>query len=193
MSTRLYIRWIGHRETHRSRALASIITAVVLTLLLLWLCTETVLALTGNSALVASPDQLGQWLAGLPATTLPAGLVAAGGGLVLAGLIYLVLALRPGHRSRHILASDRTAVVVDDDVIAAAVSRRARTAAGLAPEQVSTTIGTRTVDVLIYPSSGTEADAAAAEAAVRDEIARYGIPTPPRIKVRTSTKGALGI
>ncbi|MFM9430791.1 DUF6286 domain-containing protein [Pseudarthrobacter sp. So.54] len=193
MSTQLYIRRIARRETNRSRALASIITAVALILVLLWLGTEAVLALTGNPALLVSPDQVGQWLAGLATATLPAGLIAAGIGLVLAGLFYLVLALRAGHRSRHVLASDRAAVVVDDEVIAAAVSRQARTASGLAPEQVSTTIGKRTVEVLIHPSSGNTADVAAADAAVRDEIDRYGLSAPPRIKVRTSTKGALGV
>lgn len=193
MSTPLHIRRIGRREIHRSRALTSIITAVLLILLLLWLGTETVLALTGKSPLLASPDQVGQWLVHLATATIPAGLIAAGLGLVLAGLFYVLLALRSGHRSRHILASDRAAVVVDDDVIAAGVSRRARTASGLAPEQVTTTIGKRTVDVLIHPSSGTTIDTADAEAAVRDEIERYGLSAPPRIKVRTSTKGALGI
>ncbi|MHA7222971.1 DUF6286 domain-containing protein [Arthrobacter sp. RHLT1-20] len=193
MSTELQVRRIARRETHRSRALASIIAASAVILLLLWLSAETVLSVTGSRALLASPEQIGQWMGNLAANTIPAGLVAAGVGLVLVGLIYLVLALRAGRRPRHVLASNRTAVVVDDEVIAAAVSRRARNAAGLAPEQVSTTIGKRTVDVLIHRSSGTTADTKAAEAAVREEISRYGLAAAPRITVRTSTKGALGI
>lgn len=193
MSADLLIRRIIRRETNRSRALVSIITAAALLVLLLWLCTETVLALTGNAALLASPAQTGHWLTGLPRTTLPGGLIAAGLGLVLLGLLYLALAVRPGRRSRHALASDRAAVVVDDDVIAAAISRTVRTAAGLAPEQVTTSIGTRNVDVLIHPSSGTTVGAAAAEAAARAEIGRYGLAAPPRVSIRTSTKGALGI
>ncbi|MEO5993449.1 MAG: hypothetical protein ABIP92_07890 [Arthrobacter sp.] len=193
MSTNLQIRRIARRETRRSRALASIITAAALILGLLWLSAEAVLSLTGNAALLAAPGQIGQWMATLAANTLPAGLVAAGAGLILTGLLYLVLALGPGRRSRHIMASNRAAVVVDDDVIAASVSRSARTAADLAPEQVTTTVGGRTVEVVIHPSSGIKADAAAADLAVREEIARYGLPAAPRITVRTSTEGALGI
>lgn len=193
MSNNLYIRRIARRETRRSRALTSIITASALLLLLLWLSTETVLSVTGNKALLASPAQMLQWLAGLTTATLPAGLVAAGAGLMILGLIFLVLALRAGRRSRHVLASDRAAVVVDDEVIAAALSRSARTASRLAPEQVATTVGRRTVDVVLHPSSGTPADSDAAEAAVRDEIDRYGFAVPPRVTVRTSQKGALGL
>ena len=71
-----------------------------------------------------APAQLRQWLLDLPANTIPAGMTAAGVGLGILGLLIIGIAVGKGRRSRRALASERTATVVDDDVIAAAVSSK---------------------------------------------------------------------
>lgn len=192
MSQDRAIRRLVRRETHSSRATASILTASVLAAVFLWLALETVLALLQESPLLGSPDRLGRWLTGVPATTLPAGLVAAGAGLAVLGLALLAAATMPGRRSRHAVHSGRSAVVVDGEVIASAVSRRARLTAGLAPGQVITTVGKRAVRVQIRPTSGVSVDRDAISAAVDDELAGYSLGRRIAPTIHIMREGALG-
>lgn len=186
------IRRLTRRETHSSRAAVSAAAAMVLAAVFLWLALEAVLALLGQDAVLVGPEQLGRWLVGIPATTIPAGLTAAGGGLALLGLFLLGTALRIGRRSRRALGSDRSAIVVDDEVIAAAVSARARRAAGLAPGQVTTTVGLRTAQVLIRPTSGVPVDREAVNAAVESELTGYALDRRIVPRITVSKEGVLG-
>ena len=192
MSGERSIRRLVRRETHSSRAAASIAAAAVLAAVFLWLALESALELLGQNALLAGPGQLGRWVAGIPAATLPAGLVAAGAGLALLGVLVLATALRVGRRPRRPLPSERSAVVVDDDVIAAAVSARARRTAGLAPGQVTTTVGRRSVHVRIRPTSGLPVDRAAVSAAVASELTGYAMDRRIAPRVTISREGVLG-
>lgn len=192
MNTAPAIRRLERRETHSSRAVASIVTALLLAAAFLWLAVELVLALLGTDPLIVRPGAMAQWLVHVPDTTLPAGLIAAGGFLALLGILFPAIAVRGGRRSRRTLKSDQAAVVVDDDVIAAAVSRRARLAGNLAPGQVTTTVGNGSVQVLVRPTSGLPADRTAIQQAVEDELAGYGLGRRLSPKVRISTEGALG-
>lgn len=185
-------RRILRRETHSSRATVSAVTAILLAVLFLWLALETVLGLLGEPALLAAPGQLWRWLTGLPQATIPAGLAAAGAGVALLGLALLLTALAGGRRSRRALESDRTAVVVDDEVIAAAVSRRARLAAGLTPGQVTSTVSSRSVTVQVRPTSGVPADRDAIHAAVDGELAAYRLDRRLAPSVRILKEGVLG-
>jgi len=186
------IRRVVRRETHSSRAAASILTAALLAAGLLWLAVEAVLALLRESPLLASPGQLGRWLTGLPANTVPAGLVAAGAGLAMLGLFLLGAALLGGRRPRRSLRSGRSAVVVDDAVIAAAVSRRARLAAGLTPGQVTTTVSGRSVRVQVRPTSGVPVDRDAVHGAVDRELHSYELDRPATPTVHVLKEGAVG-
>lgn len=192
MSHERLIRRLVRRETHSSRAAASILTAAVLAAVFLWLALETVLALLQENPLLVGPGQLGRWLTGLPANTVPAGLVVAGAGLAMLGLLLLGAALAGGRRSRRSLRSERSAVVVDDEVIAAAVSRRARLAAGLTPGQVTSTVSSRSVTVQVRPTSGVPADRDAIHAAVDGELAAYRLDRRLAPSVRILKEGVLG-
>ncbi|MGP4033312.1 DUF6286 domain-containing protein [Pseudarthrobacter sp. 1C304] len=185
------IRRLVRRETHSSRAAASALTAMVLAAVFLWLALESVLALLGEDPALASPGQLVRWLTGLPANTIPAGMVAAGAGLALLGLLLLGAALAGGRRSRRALRSDRSAVVVDDEVIAAAVSRRAGLAAGLSPGQVTTTVSGRSVRVRVRPTSGLPVDREAVQAAVDGELLAYQLDRRVSPTVQVMREGAL--
>jgi hypothetical protein len=188
-----HLRWICRRATHSSRAAASVITAALLIAVLVWLGTETVLSAAGAPALLASPVQMVRWLAGIPENTLPALLVGAGAVLALVGLLLVLLGLLPGARARHIIASDRSAIVVDDGVIAAALSRAACRTAGLTPEQVTTLVRRDSVQLTIRPTSGIPLDEEAIGEAVRHELSAYGLRPEPEVQIRISDRGAVGV
>ncbi|QHK19751.1 hypothetical protein GU243_08435 [Pseudarthrobacter psychrotolerans] len=86
------------RETHSSRAAASVVTGIALVLILAWAGTEAVLSMARAHPLLVSPPAALGWLTGLPTATLPAGMIAGGGALALAGLVLVLLALLPGTR-----------------------------------------------------------------------------------------------
>ncbi|MGJ3191937.1 hypothetical protein [Paenarthrobacter sp. FR1] len=180
------------RETHSSRALPSIISACVLMVVFLWLAAEAVLWILKDQPLLASPSQMLQWLVDLPDTTLPAGMAATGAGLGILGLLLLGLAVGRGRKARRSLASQRAAVVVDDDVIAAALSNTTRLAAGLAPGQVTTTVGGRSVRVQVRPTSGVPLDLESVTTVVDGELAAFALDRRASSSVRVLNQGAVG-
>ena len=183
---------LARRETRSSRTVASVVTAVVLILILVWLGTEAVLASSGQRPLLAAPARMAEWLVHLPAATLPWGLVAAGAGLALLGLLLVVLAVSPGTRPRRIMASDRAALVVDDDVLAAAIDRAARKAGALLPEQVSSRIRRRRIEVRIRPIPGGGVDEPAVRAAVEQVLASSALQPEPKLDIIVSDRGKVG-
>jgi len=192
MSKDPMIRRLVRRETHSSRAIPSLVAASVLLVAFLWLALESVLWMLKDQPLLASPAQILRWLEGLPKTTIPAGMAAAGAGLALIGLLILGLALGRGRRHRRALESDRAAVVIDDDVIAAAVSGRVRLAAGLAPGQATTTVGGRSVRVQVRPTSGRRLEVESVRKAVDGELAAYGLDRPMMSGVQVLKEGVVG-
>ncbi|MFE4195592.1 hypothetical protein ACFRJ9_06990 [Paenarthrobacter sp. NPDC056912] len=180
------------RETHSSRALPATVAAAVLTVVFLWLALESTLWLLKDKPLLAGPAQMLGWLKDLPATTVPAGLTAAGIGLGIVGLLLLGSGVGAGRRSRRALASDRSAVVVDDDVIAAAVSSTSRLAANLAPGQVTTTVGGRSVRVHVRPTSGVPLELETITTAVDGELAAYAPNRRLTSSVRVTNQGVVG-
>ncbi|MBM7794839.1 hypothetical protein JOE60_003430 [Paenarthrobacter ilicis] len=192
MSQDRILRRMVRRETHSSRALASVIAASILIVTFLWLALEYILWLLKDQPLLASPAQMLKWLVDLPATTLPAGMVATGAGLGIVGLLVIGLAVGRGRRSRRALASERTATVVDDEVIAAAVSSKSRLAAGLAPGQVTTTVGNRSVRVQVRPTSGVTMDLDSVKKVLDDELATYALDRQVTPNVRVLNEGVVG-
>lgn len=183
---------INLRETRSSRAALSIVVAAVLLVALAWLAVELILSATGNSALLMSPVELARHAASLATATIPGALVGAGIAVALAGVALLAAALLPGTKPRHIVGSDRSAVVIDSEVLAAAVSRAARTSARLAPEQVTSSVGHKHIDVVVRPSSGLTVDTDVIREAVESEVSGYGLRRPLTVGITTSTQGVVG-
>lgn len=185
------VRRLGLRETRSSRAALSIVAAVVLLAALVWLMVELVLSATGNPALLMSPVELAGRTASVATDTIPGALLAAGVVLAVLGSALLAAAVLPGHKARHIMGNPeaannpRSAVVVDSDVVAAAVSRTARTVAKIAPEQVTSSVGRKRIDVVLRPASGTDVDAVNVKEAVEREVAGYGLRRPLAVTVST--------
>lgn len=193
MSQNAFIRRTGRRETHSSRAVLSVATAVILLIAVLWLVLELVLSLTGNAALLISPTELLSRLASLGTATIPAALTAAGVVLALIGVAYVLAAILPGTKPRHIVENPRAAVVVEREVLASALARTARTAAQLAPEQVTASVGHRNVQVRVHPTSGKAVDLPAVQEAVDREVSGYSLERALKVTVVVAPHGAVGV
>lgn len=193
MNKKLHIARTARRETHSSRAAVSILAAVALITVLAWVGTEAILAATGQPALLVPAPEMLPWLAGVADKTLPGVLAGAGAVTAVVGLLFLLAGLRPGRKPRHVLSDDRSAIVVDDEVLAAAVSRTALQRAGLVPGQVTTVVGRRTVAVHIRPTSGVPVNADSVAESVRAALAGYGLSYTPKVAVKVSNEGVVGV
>lgn len=184
-------RRIVRRETHSSRSVLAIVVAVLLMLALAWLGTEAVLAALGQPALLVAPTDavtavLGAAGGATGAVTAIAAVVA------LVGLVLVVLAVAPGRKGRRGSTSGRSAVIVDDRVIARHLARTAGYAGEVDPDSVRVTVGARRADVEVQTAAGRPTDARAIEAALRDELQGYDLQPPLTAKVRLSKKGKVG-
>lgn len=186
------IKRLNLRETRSSRAALSIIVAVALLLAVIWLAIELLLTLTANTALLIPPSELAERTASVATATIPEALIAIGAGMVLVGLVIVAAALLPGTKPRHIMESSRAAVVVEHEVLAAAVSRTARTVARLTPEQVATSVSRKRIEVSLHPSTGLSVDTDAVQEAVEREVAAYGLHNPVAITVKPGHKQTSG-
>lgn len=185
--TRLTQRII-RRETHSSRAALSVVTAALLLAACLWLGTESTLWLLGQPALLASPGDVARLLVGVP----QAGLVAGGALLAVAGAGLLLAAVKGGRRGRRSMGSDRAALVVDDEAIAAAIARKVRLAANLAPEQVAATVTRRRALVNVRPTSGVTLERNVLAEAAAGEVASLRLHKKLAVEVRVAVEGAVG-
>ncbi|WP_417217530.1 DUF6286 domain-containing protein [Arthrobacter sp.] len=185
-------RKLQSHELHSARSTASIIAAVLVTAICLYFMFEAAMKSLGQDVWIRSPGQWGQWLTGLPDTANP--LVLAAGSLVLLalGLFFLLHGILPGRRARHAITNSRAIVVVDDGVLASTLARRARTEAGVTPEQVVVIISRNHVDVQLRPTSGIGIDAAAVHAAIEDELLANQIEPVPAVRVHVAETGVVG-
>lgn len=188
MTPSLYRRII-RRETHSPRSVLAIIVAVTLILLLAWIGVESVLRMLAQPPLLAAPGDVAQAVA--DADTLPPGILTAGGIVTaLIGLLLLIAALAPGRRSKHSFTTERSAVVMDDEIIASSLARRAAHAGRVNPDNAVVTVSRRRADVRLRPSSGFAVDSDAVKQASREELqhiaARPAIS--PRVAVAASGK-----
>lgn len=185
-------RRIVRRETHASRTVAAMVAAFLGILFCLYVLLEATLQALGQDAWLTDPGALGAWLAGLPAGADSAVLGLSGLLILVAGLVLFLLAVLPGRRARYALPNPRAAVVVDAEVLASSLARRARLTAGVTPEQVLVTVGRGRVDVRIRPTSGVPVNGETVEQAVAEELRLTGLQPQPEVRVQVSTLGVIG-
>ena len=180
-------RRLVRRERYRSRSRAVVIALALICLGLAFVGTESVLAALGLAPLLVAPDRL------IDSINTPSMLVTIGAGAaVLFGLVLVVLALAPGRRARHAIPHERMAVIVDDNVLAGALGRAARTAASVPADRVRTTVSARRARVAVTPSSGFPLDRATVSAAT-DALAAALAPAPRvRVDVAVAPSGVVG-
>jgi hypothetical protein len=185
------LRRLVRRELHSPRSTAAIVIAIALVIVAVWIAVETVLALVGVPPLLVAPGDIPSAAASLP-TTQPAILGVSGAVVLLLGLVLLGLAIGPGRRHRHVLATDRVLAVVDDEVIASALAQRASATASTHPDGTVVAVGRRTVGIRITPASGIAVDRDAVDRAVAADLDAFALQPPLRVATTISTNGKVG-
>ncbi|MGK9149119.1 hypothetical protein KXS11_15915 [Plantibacter flavus] len=185
------LRRLARRELHSPRSTAAITLAVILVLVAIWIAVETVLALIGIPPLLVSPGEIPAAAASLP-TTQPVILGIAGALVLVLGIMLLALAVGPGRRHRHLLATDRVLAVVDDEVIASALAQQASATASTHPDGTIVAVGRRTASIRITPASGITVDRAAVDRAVAEQLETYALRPALRAATTISTNGKVG-
>ena len=180
------------RETHSSRAVASIIAAVLVIALCVYALLETAVRALGQPPWLVDPQTAAEQAVALPNGVRPLLLGVVGAVLVMAGLFFVLNAVLPGRRARHLLRDNRAAVVVDDEVIASALARRARLAANVSQEQVMVTVSRQRVEVNVHPTSGVPLRRDAVLAAVQDELRDMGLSPTPEVRLNVASTGVIG-
>lgn len=185
---RVYHRLL-RRETHASRAGAVVAAVLVVLVVAAAAVVAAVLVLLDRTVLGIDPRAVVD-----AAVRAPDGLdttVTVGVGAVVAfvGLVLLLQGLLPKRRPRHRVPSRRLAVVVDDEVLASAAARAARSATRLGPDAAVGTVGRRTVDVVLRPAAGVDVPAVAAQEAVDREFAEIDVRPAVTARVRVQPTG----
>ncbi|HKU31608.1 MAG TPA: DUF6286 domain-containing protein [Arthrobacter sp.] len=180
------------RESRSSRAGMAGVAAVLVIAACVYALFESALRALGQPPWLIDPQTAGERLTALPAGISPLLLGSLGAVVAMVGLIFFLNAILPGRRSRHLLEDPRAGVVVDDEVIASALARSARTAANVTQEQVMVVVSKRYVVVNVRPTSGVPLHEERILAAVEDEL-RTMSPSPmPSVRVNVATSGVIG-
>lgn len=188
-----YLRHILRRETHSARSGAAIVAAILVAAGALYCLLEMTLGATGQDPWLLHPLDAAQRAAGLPGATPTPLLAAAGALLALLGLIFLCNGLLPGRRARHIIVHPRVAIAVDDEVVASALAKRARMAAGVTREQVMVIVSARTVQVNIRPTSGRRLSEEHIKSAVEAELEAMALEPTPTVHIKLAESGVIGV
>lgn len=179
-------RHLSRRMRYRSRSVAVSIALGVVALAAASVGAESVMAALSLPPLLISPETLlGLMAAGTPVN------IAAIAALAILGVVCLVLAIAPGARARRDLTDDRAIIVMDDDVMAAGISRAAALSAGVPREQVQTTVTRRRAVVRVRPSSGFRVDADRATDAASRAVASVAPRRDLAVRTALDARGVL--
>jgi len=182
-------RRILRRESTASRSGTVVIAVLVVLVLAAAAVFAAALVFLGQRALGIDPRDLVDAAARAPRgldTTIVVGVAAI---VAVVGLVFLAQGLLPQRRPRHTMSSDRLAVVVDDEVLASAAARAARSATRLGPDAAVGTVGRRTVDVVLRPAAGVDVPAVAATEAVTEEFRAIDVVPSVTARVRVQPTG----
>jgi hypothetical protein len=180
------------RETHPSRAVVSMIAAVLVSVVCGYALLETGVRAIGQPPWLVDPLTAAERVVALPAGIPPLLLGVTGAVVTMAGLFFFLNAVLPGRRARHLFPDRRAAVVVDDEVIAAALARRVRMAANVSPEQVMVVVSRNRVVVNVRPTSGVPLRQDAVLEAVRRELQDMRPLPMPEVQLQVATAGVVG-
>jgi hypothetical protein len=188
---------ILRRETHSTRAVVATVAAVVVMVLAAYGLLEAAVHAIGEPPWLIDPQVAAQRIVALPEAIPPLLLGAVGAVLAMVGLVFFLNGVLPGRRARHLLAlkgpgGAGPAVVVDDEVIASSLARRARLAANVTPEQVMVVVSQRQVVVNVRPTSGVPVREESVFAAVQDELNGMGLDPAPEVRINVASSGVIG-
>jgi hypothetical protein len=186
------MRRILDRETRSSRAGVSGIAAVLVVVLCGYGLLEAAVRAIGQPPWLIDPETAAERIMALPQGISPLLLGVIGAVTAMVGLFFLLNAVLPGRRARHLLSDPRAGVVVDDEVIASALARRARLAANVTQEQVMVVVSQRQVTVNVRPTSGVPVSENAVLASVLEELREMAPEPMPEVRVSVATSGVIG-
>jgi hypothetical protein len=207
------MRRILYRETHSPRATVATVAAVLVMVFAAYGLLESAVHAIGQPAWLIEPQVAAERIVALPGGISPVLLGVIGAVLAMAGLFFFLNAILPGRRARHLLngkygggpaemspetgdgpagQGNGPSVLVDDEVIASALARRARLAANVTPEQVMVVVSRRQVVVNVRPTSGVPVDEGLVFAAVQEELGEMALVPAPAVRVNVSTSGVVG-
>lgn len=184
--------WILQRETRSSRAGAAVLAGVLVIILSAYGLLEAAVRAIGQPPWLIDPHTAAGRIVALPAGISPLLLGATGAVVFMAGLFFLLSAVLPGRKARHLLYDPRAGVVVDDEIIAAALARRARLAANVTQEQVMVVVSRHLAVVNVRPTSGVPVRHDDVLAAVQDELEQMAPAPMPDVRVNLATSGVVG-
>lgn len=179
------------RETHSSRALTTVILALVGLVITGYLVAETIASLVGAGHLLLPANEIWHNALHAPKYLLPWAMVLIGVVLVLIALFLLVKSLAPGTLNRHAVNDNRAAIVADDGVIASAVSKSVRDRFGFEPSQVKTSVDRKHVRVTVTPTSGVQADRGELERHVGKVVSSFNLAPSVSVSVRLTENGVV--
>ncbi|MGN8051097.1 hypothetical protein ACTJKO_15560 [Curtobacterium sp. 22159] len=185
---RVYRR-ILRRETNASRSGAVVVAMLVTLVVAAAAVFAAALVLLDQRVLGIDPRDLVDAARRAPRGLDTTVVVGIGAIIAVVGLVFLAQALLPQRRPRHVMSSERLAVVVDDEVLASAAARAARSATRLGPDAAVGTVGRRTVDVVLRPAAGVDVPAVAATEAVQAELAAIDPGPAVTARVRVQPTG----
>jgi hypothetical protein len=186
-----FVRRIVRRETTASRTPSLVVAMTLLVVLAATVATAAVVVLLDQRIAGIDPRSVVDAAVRAPAGLVDAVVIASGAVVALLGLWFLLLGLLPKRRPRHAVRSARLGVVVDDEVLASAAARAARSATRLAPDAAVGSVGRRTLDVVLLPASGVDVAEAAASEAVDRELAAVDAVPPLTARVRVRSTGRI--
>lgn len=182
-------RRILRRETHVSRSGAVVVAMLIALVLAASAIIAAVLVLLDQDILGVDPRHLADAAFAAPDGLDTTVVVGIGAAVAVIGLVLLLQGILPRRRPRHTMSSARLAVVVDDEVLASAAARAARSATRLGPDAVVGTVGSRTVEVVLRPAAGVDVPAVAATEAVEREFAAIDALPAVAARVRVQPTG----
>lgn len=187
---RVYAR-VLRRETRPSRS-GTVVLAMLLTLLAsAAIVSVAAVVLLGQVVAGTDPRSVVDAAVRAPRGTDTTVVVTVGVVVAVVGLVFLLRGLLPGRRPRHTVPSQRLAVVLDDEVVASAAARAARSATRLGPDAAVGTVGRRTVDVVLRPAAGFDAPVVAATEAVQRELDALDLRPTVTARVRVQPTGRI--
>ncbi|WP_119695727.1 hypothetical protein [Microbacterium halotolerans] len=167
-------RRVIRRETHASRSVPAVISALAAAMLAAAALAVVLLAMVDaafRAQLAEAAITIG---AASPSQETTPVVLAAGATAAIAGAVLIALAVLPGRRARRGTRGERIALLVDDSVLADAVADAVAAAARLPRPRVSVTAARRKLHVWLTPTSGVDVDPGVAAEAARATAARLG-------------------
>jgi hypothetical protein len=185
-------RKVLYRETHSSRAVVATLAAVLVLVLCAYGLLESGVHAIGQPAWLIEPQAAAERLVALPAGVPPLLLGALGAVLAMIGLFFLLNAILPGRRARHVLSSQEAG---SDPGSGPGEGGGTMSGSGTPDTWTSpavVVVSRRQVVVNVRPTSGVPVEEAAVRAAVEGELGEMALVPAPEVRVNLASAGVIG-